>query len=221
MEKITIVIADDHELIMAGIRSLIENIPELEIIGEAKDGYEALELIERKNPDVAILDISMPGLNGLEALSKISKSSNDTKVIILSMYSNKEYVIRALKNGAAGYILKDAAWDELELAIKKVLKGEVYLYSKIAHHVIDFLKQDKPGSKFNQFDSNYEQLSPRHHEVLKLIGEGLSTKEIAVKLNLSVNTVESHRKELMKRLNIHDLAGLVRYSIKIGLVSLD
>ena len=221
MEEIRVVLADDHELFRAGIRSLLENIKEVKIIGEAADGYAVIELVEKYNPELAILDISMPGLNGLEALSRISKSSPNTKVILLSMYSNKEYVLQALKSGASGYILKDVAWDELELAIKKVMRGELYLYSKVAHHVIEFLKKDKPGVKTNLTDTDYDQLSPRHYEVLKLIGEGLSTKEIAMKLNLSINTVESHRKELMKRLDIHDIAGLVRHSIKIGLVSLE
>lgn len=221
MEEIRVVLADDHELFRAGIRSLLENIKEVKIIGEAADGYAVIELVEKHNPELAILDISMPGLNGLEALVRISKSSPNTKVILLSMYSNKEYVLQALKSGASGYILKDVAWDELELAIKKVMRGELYLYSKVAHHVIEFIKKDRPGVKTNLADTDYEQLSPRHYEVLKLIGEGHSTKEIAIKLNLSVNTVESHRKELMKRLDIHDIAGLVRHSIKIGLVSLE
>ena len=219
MKKITIILADDHKLIRAGIRSLLEQMVDVEILGEADDGNQALALIEKLQPDLAIFDISMPGLNGLEALNKLSKSQSETKVILLSMHSNKENVLRALKYGAYGYVLKEDAWEELELAIRKVINGESYLSSKITHHVIEYFQKEKPGLSANQIDLEFEQLSDRHREILQLIGEGLSSKDIAAKLNLSTNTVENHRKELMRRLGIHDIAGLVRYSIKIGLVS--
>jgi Response regulator containing a CheY-like receiver domain and an HTH DNA-binding domain len=219
MSNIKIILADDHKLVRAGIKTLLEQIKNIEIIGEANDGFEAIKLIEEFTPDLALLDISMPGLNGLEVLNKLSKSESPTKIILLSMYSNKEYVLRALKYGAAGYLLKDAAWEELEIAITKVMMGESYLSSKVTRHVTEYFKNEKPGITKDQIDEEFEQLSERHREILQLIGEGFSTKEMATKLNLSVNTIESHRKELMRRLDIHDIAGLVRYSIKIGLVS--
>ena len=221
MEKITIILADDHKLIRTGIRSLLEQLEDIEIVGEASDGNEALALIEKLNPDLAIMDITMPGLNGLEALNKITKTEASTKVILLSMHSNKENVLRALKYGASGYVLKEDAWEELETAVRKVMKGESYLCSKVTQHVTEFFKNERPSTSKDQSDIEFEQLSERHREILQLIGEGLSTKEIAAKLFLSIHTVENHRKEIMRRLDIHDVAGLVRYSIKIGLVSPD
>jgi len=219
MEQIRIILADDHKLIRTGIKSLIEQMKNVQVAGEADNGSEALALIEKYEPDIAIMDISMPGLNGLEALNKISRLQLKTKVILLSMHSNKENVLRALKYGAAGYVLKEDAWEELETAIHKVIKGENYLCSKVTRHVAEYFMNEKPGVTASEIDLEFGQLSDRHREILQLIGEGFSTKEIAQKLNLSSYTVENHRKELMRRLDIHDVAGLVRYAIKIGLVS--
>ncbi len=222
MSKITVILADDHSLVRAGIRSLLQTIPDIEVIGEASDGHEAIDLVKESQPDIAFLDIAMKSLNGLEAASRIKQNYTSTKVIMLSMHSNEEYVLRALKAGVNGYLLKDSVPNELEVALRAVLQGETYLSPGISKLVVnDYLKrlsgeiQESDKSEAHQI----HQLTSRQREILQLIAEGATTKAIAQKLNLSAKTVESHRTELMNRLGIHDIAGLVRYSIRIGLVS--
>ena len=214
MNAIRVLLADDHHLVRAGIRSLLEKIPGIEVVGEASNGREALKLIRAELPRLVLMDIAMKELGGLEALHRITKDFPSVKVIILSAHANEEYVIRALRSGAAGYMLKDAATAELELAINSVAQGKTYLSPSISRTVIDnYLKRvgGEPGS--------LEHLTPRQREILQLIAEGKNTKEIASLLEISIKTVEAHRLQLMDRLDIHDVPGLVRYAIRSGLVS--
>lgn len=208
-----ILIAEDHTLVREGLVALIKNLPGLQVVAEAKDGYEALELVKAHKVDILLMDIAMPGLNGLEATSRLARDYPDVKVIILSMHSNEEYVFQSLKAGAKGYILKDAGTAELELAIDAVSRGGTFLSPAISKHVIDNYLRHDDDSK-----SPFKQLTPRQREILQLIAEGRTTKDIAKKLDLSVKTVESHRMQLMERLDIHDVAGLVRYAIRTGIV---
>jgi DNA-binding NarL/FixJ family response regulator len=221
MNDIRIILADDHALVRSGFRALLQNIPGVQVVAEAGDGREALELIEKHQPDLVLMDIAMPGLNGLEALTRVRKEFPKVRVVVLSMHSNEEYVLQALQAGAAGYLLKDSATPELELAVKAVVQGKSYLSPSISKQVIDeYLHrtnpdQEMPGSPLDVFG----QLTPRQREVLQLIAEGNTTPQIARALNISVKTVETHRLQLMERLNIHDIAGLVRYAIRMGMVS--
>jgi DNA-binding NarL/FixJ family response regulator len=209
-----ILLADDHALVRAGIRSLLEKIPGVEVAGEASNGREAIELIRAQRPDLVLMDIAMKELGGLEALPRITKNFPSVKVIILSAHANEEYVIRALRSGAAGYMLKDAATLELEFAINSITQGKTYLSPSISRTVIDSYLE-----RVGSLASPIEQLTARQREVLQLIAEGNNTKEIAGALHVSVKTVEAHRLQLMARLNIHDVPGLVRYAIRSGLVS--
>jgi len=216
MNPTRVLLADDHALVRAGIRSLLEKMPGVEVVGEASNGREALQLIRSELPNLVLMDIAMPDLGGLEALPRIIKDFPSVKVVILSAHANEEYVIRALRYGASGYMLKDAAMVELELVIKSVAQGKTYLSPSISRPVIDsYLK--RVGGEI----SLLEQLTLRQREILQMIAEGKNTKEIAGTLAISVKTVEAHRLQLMARLNIHDVPGLVRYAIRSGLVSPD
>jgi DNA-binding NarL/FixJ family response regulator len=214
MSVIRVLLADDHGLVRAGIRALIEKIPNVEVVGEARTGREALELVKSKLPNLVLMDIAMTELGGLEALPRIMKDFPGVKVIILSAHANEEYVIRALRSGAAGYLVKDAATAELELAIRSVTEEKTYLSPSISRTVINSYLERVGGQL-----SPLEQLTPRQREILQLLAEGRNTKEIASDLDISVKTVESHRLQLMERLNIHDVPGLVRYAVRSGLVS--
>jgi DNA-binding NarL/FixJ family response regulator len=209
-----VLLADDHVLVRAGIRALLEKIPNVEVVGEAGTGREALELVRSKLPNIVLMDVAMTELGGLEALPRITKDFPTVKVIILSAHANEEYVIRALREGASGYMLKDSATTELELAINSVIQGKIYLSPSISRTVIDDYLQRVGGAV-----SPLEQLTPRQREILQLLAEGKNTKEVAYDLGVSVKTVESHRLQLMERLNIHDIPGLVRYAVRSGLIS--
>jgi DNA-binding NarL/FixJ family response regulator len=211
--KIRILLADDHTLLRAGIRSLLEKMPGVEVVGEAADGREALSLVKAHSPNIVLMDIAMAGLNGLDATARVIKDFPQVKVIILSMHANEEYVLQTLRSGAAGYLLKDAATAELEMAIQAVARGDTYLSPAISKRVIEDYVGRTSGQK-----SSPEQLTSRQREILQLVAEGKTTKEIAFLLNLSVKTVETHRTQLMDRLNIHDVPGLVRYAMRLGLV---
>jgi DNA-binding NarL/FixJ family response regulator len=216
MNVTRVLLADDHGLVRAGIRALIEKIPDVEVVGEASTGREALELVKSRLPNLVLMDIAMAEMGGLEALPRITRDFPEVRVIILSAHANEEYVIRALRSGAAGYMLKDAATAELQLAFDSVAQDKTYLSPSISRTVItDYLR--RVGGPI----SPLEQLTPRQREILQLIAEGKNTKEIASALDVSVKTVESHRLQLMERLNIHEIAGLVRYAIRSGLVSLE
>lgn len=216
MNAIRILLADDHALLRAGIRALLENISEIEVVAEARDGLEAIQLIETHRPHVALSDISMPSLNGLELVGRVTRDFPDVKTIILSMHSNEEYVCQAMRAGAAGYLLKDAGTSELKTAILTVARGESYLSPAVSKHVIaDYVR--RTGSEAGSADL----LTPRQREILRYIATGQTTKGIARTLGISAKTVETHRAQLMERLSIYDVPGLVRYAIRTGLVTSD
>jgi DNA-binding NarL/FixJ family response regulator len=212
MKPLRIVLADDHMLVRAGIRALLERIPGVEVAGEAGDGREALALLEALQPDILLIDIAMPGLNGLETAARVTNEFPRIKVIILTMHANEEYVVHALRAGAVGYLLKDSATIELELAIEAVGRGEMYLSPPVSRAVIDGYLSAAGATKTHS-------LTPRQREVLKHLAEGQSAKQIAFARNLSVKTVETHRAQLMERLGIHDVPGLVKYAMRVGLIS--
>lgn len=212
-KPIRILLADDHNLVRAGIRSLIQNVAGMEVIGEVGNGRDALLFIEAKRPDIALVDISMPGLNGLEVTVRVTKEFPQVGVIILSVHSNEEYALQALQNGASGYLVKGADTAELEIAIRAVASGQTYLSPGVSKHIVaDYLQRADAGS------TPLNLLTPRQREILQLIAEGCSTKRIAQILNLSVKTVDTHRSKMMERLDIHDIAGLVRYAIRMGVI---
>jgi RNA polymerase sigma factor (sigma-70 family) len=205
-----VVLADDHNLVRAGIRALLERIPGVQVVGEATDGREVLELIARERPDIALLDVAMPNLNGLDAARRIAHEAPRTSVVILSMHANEGYVAQALRTGIRGYLLKDACAEELPVMISAVARGETYLSPRISRQVVEALRE--------RLDAPANLLTPRQREILQLVAEGKSTKEIAQVLQLSVKTVETHRSQIMDRLDIHDVAGLVRFAMRAGLV---
>jgi DNA-binding NarL/FixJ family response regulator len=215
---IRVVLADDHNLVRAGIRALLERLPGVEVVGEASDGREALALVAREKPDLALLDIGMPALNGLEAAPRIAREAPGTRLVILSMHSDEKHVAQALRLGVAGYMLKDSCVDELPLLMRAVMRGETYLSPGISKQVVEALKGRLAAAE-SAPTAEAELLTPRQREILQLIAEGKNTKEIASSLGLSVKTVETHRTQIGQRLQIRDLAGLVRYAIRTGLVS--
>jgi DNA-binding NarL/FixJ family response regulator len=222
MNVIRIILADDHTLVRSGIRALIRDIPNVEVVAEANDGREAIQLVGEYNPDIVLMDIAMSGMNGLEATLHLSRDYPNVKVIILSMHINEEYVLQALQAGAAGYLMKDAGVAELEIAIQAVAHGETYLSPPVSKRLIsDYVRRvglnQNQGSPSNLTLLN--RLTLRQREILQLIAEGKTTQEIAQILNISVKTVETHRTQLMERLDIHDVAGLVRFAIRVGLIT--
>lgn len=209
-------IAEDHTLVREGIRSLLAKLSDIEVVGEAIDGLDAVRLCKQHFPDVVLMDIAMPGLNGLDATTRIATVSPATRVLFLSMHANEEYMQQALQMGAAGYLLKGADLKELEFAMRSVGRGERYLTPAVAKYMVDgYRNRGRHGA--NQLT----QLTSRQREILQLIAEGHSTKDIAGRLDLSIKTVETHRAQVMKRLQIHDVAGLVRFAIRKGLVRAD
>ncbi len=213
-----VLLADDHTLVRAGIRALLENLSGVEIVAETGDGQEALTLIRDTHPEVAFVDIAMPGLNGLEIAARASREAPATKVVILSMHGTAGHVAQALRAGVSGYVLKDAAADELPVLLRAIGRGETYLSSSISKHVVDGYLGRTPGATPADGEPA-EVLTPRQREILQLVAEGKSTKDVAQMLGLSVKTVETHRSQIMDRLAIRDLAGLVRYAVRTGLVS--
>jgi DNA-binding NarL/FixJ family response regulator len=212
---IRVLLVDDHSLVRAGVRSLLERMSGIEVVGEASNGGEALELVGSKLPNVVLLDIAMPRMGGLEVLPRVIEKFPSVKVLILSGLVAEESVSRALRSGASGYMLKHAASDELEIAIRAVSQDNVYLSPAISRAIINNY-MDRAGDEL----SPLEQLTARQREILRLIAEGKRTKEIAATLGISVKTVESHRLQLMARLDIHDVPGLVRYAVRNGLIKL-
>lgn len=214
MTHTRVLLADDHALVRAGFRALLEQIPDVEVVGEAADGPSALELLVHLRPHVALLDITMPGLNGLDVAARAVKAAPRVHIVILSMHVSDEYARRALAAGAAGYLVKAADRAELELALKAVMRGEVYLSPGVSSVLVSAWRNgERPALE------GAGPLTARQREVLQLVAEGFSTKQIASRLGLSVKTVETHRTGLMKRLNLHDVAALVRYAVREGLVS--
>lgn len=213
MTRARILLVDDHAIVRAGLRALLGDAPDMEVVAEAADGAQAVTLAQEHRPDIVIMDIAMQALNGLEATARIRERDPRIRIVILSMHNSREYVTQALKAGASAYLLKDAAPLELELALRAVLRGDTYLSPAVSTQVIhDYLGRD--AKKTDQ------PLTPRQREVLLHIAQGHSTKEIAHRLLVSVKTVETHRMQLMERLGINDIPGLVRYAIREGLIGI-
>ena len=216
MGKIRLLLADDHKLFRAGIRALLRTVVEVEIVGEAADGREALRLVAAHHPDIALMDIMMPSLNGLDAAVRIGRAFPHTRVVILSMNADEDSVLKALRAGAVGYLVKNADPAELEMAIRAVARGERFLSSAVSAHVVSACIR-----RVDREQTSLERLTTRQREVLQLIAEGHTTKEIATRLDISTKTAEGYRAELMKALEIHDIASLTRFAIRAGLVSAD
>ncbi|TLZ15183.1 MAG: response regulator transcription factor [Gammaproteobacteria bacterium] len=209
-------LADDHKLFRAGIFALVQTLRGIEIVAEAADGREALRLVAAHRPDVVLMDVMMPNLNGLDAAARIARAFPRTRVVIVSMNADEDSVLKSLRAGAAGYVVKTADPAELELAIRAAARGERFLSSAVSQHVVAACLK-----RVDREQTSLERLTPRQREVLQLIAEGHTTKEIAARLDISAKTAESYRGELMKVLEIHDVASLTRYAIRAGLVSVD
>jgi DNA-binding NarL/FixJ family response regulator len=213
MTPIRVVLADDHSLVRAGIRALLQQIEGVSVVAEAGNSEEAWQAVQKHLPDIVLMDITMPGASGLEATSRIARENPKVRVVILSMHTEQEYILQAIRAGASGYLLKGAHVPELEMALSAVINGETYLSPAATKHVMAEVAENGSGPA-----NSFEQLSPRQRQVLQLIAEGFSRKQIARQLNVSVKTVDTHRAQLMENLDIQDVAGLVRYAIRVGLV---
>lgn len=215
-----VLIVDDHTIVRQGLRKLLESEGDIEIVGEAADGREAVAKAADLTPSVVLLDISMPGLNGLEAIRQIMKRSPKTRVLVLSMHKNEAYVLQALRNGASGYVLKESASEEIVTALRALGRGESYLSPSISRVVIDdYLRINSGGEQAGR--SLYESLTAREREIFQLLAEGLKNHEVAERLHVSVKTVETHRAHVMEKLGLNNIAELVKYAIEIGIVQLD
>lgn len=214
--SIKILIVDDHKIVREGLRTLLDKQTGMKVIGEAANGTAAVKIALELCPDIVIMDVTMPDLNGIEATRRIIAKNPKIKIIALSMHSDRRFMIEMLKNGASGYLLKDSAFDELAFAIKTVMKNQTYLSSQIADLVLkEYINQ------INKTEANaYSQLTPREREVLQMLAEGHTTKQISARLHVSVKTVETHRKQIMDKLNIHNIAGLTKYAIREGITKL-
>lgn len=214
MKPTRVLLVDDHALVRAGIRALIDTLNGVEVVAEAGNGREALLQVEKFAPDLVLLDLTMPGMSGFEVLEQIVQRSPEVRVIILTMHEAGEYTKRALRLGAAGFITKSAAANELKQGIETVMRGETYTSKETRHEIRPPILGESRARRL------LEKLTPRQREILVLIAEGQTTKQIARQLNISVKTVESHRAQLMERLDIREVAGLVRFAIRTGLVSM-
>ena len=214
MTAIRVLLSDDHDLVRAGLRALLQGVSGLEVVAEAGNGREALQLIGVHRPDVVLMDIMMPELNGLDATARVAAAFPNVRVLILSMNAGEEYVLPALRSGAAGYLAKNSSPAELERAIRTVARGEPYLSPAVSKHVIASCLRHSTDTV-----SSLERLAPRQRETLQLIAVGCTAKGIAQRLNVSVRTAELYRTQLMEALDIHDVAGLVRYAIRMGLIA--
>ena len=216
MSVIRVLLADDHALVRAGLRSLIEAMEGVEVVAETDNGRDAIALARLHRPQLAVMDITMRELNGIDATAVLREELPAIRVLVLSMHSSEEFVTRAFRAGAHGYLVKDSAPLELRLAIESILRGEAYLSPRLSRHVIAGLQRGAESR-----DSSADVLSARQRQILQLIAEGRSTKEIAFALELSVKTVETHRAAIMERLGIRDVAGLVVYAIRHGIIHVD
>lgn len=214
--SIRVVLADDHRIIREGIRNLLDREKDIDVIGEASDGHEVIQKNRELEPDVLVMDITMPNLNGIDATRKIIKQNPETRIIALSMHSDHHFVAEMLQAGATAYLLKDCVYDELVQAIQLVHQGKTYLSPEVASLLVKDYRSQVQQTTTPKGDT----LSPREREVLQLMAEGNSTKEIAEKLFLSVKTIEAHRSQIMRKLDIHNIAELTKYAIREGLTSL-
>jgi two-component system, NarL family, response regulator NreC len=214
VNKTRILICDDHTLFVEGMKAMLRNEPTLEIVGEARDGRQAVELVKELKPDLLLMDVSMPDMNGFDATRHVHEFDPAVKVLILTMHDDEELVARCLEAGAAGYIIKDAPASQLLYAIETVQKGERYLSPAVLKKVVDGYVRSATRPK-----TSYDRLSRREREVLKLLAEGLSVKEIASRLNLSVKTVDAHKSNLMRKIDVHDRTELVKYAIQKKLIT--
>ena len=214
--RVRIVLAEDHTILREGLRALLSADPNFDIVGEAEDGREAVRCVEKLGPDLLLMDLSMPRMSGMDAISEIKKRFPETKIIALTVHKTEEYLLATLQAGADGYVLKDATHDELVMAIHNVMAGKPYLSPGISEKVIEGYLEGKEDSLAV---SSWQKLSQREREVLKLIAEGYKNKEIAEDLCISLKTVEKHRANLMKKLDLHNAAGLTVYAVGKGLVS--
>jgi len=218
MRRIRVLLAEDHTLVRKGLRALLDEADEITVIAEASDGREAISKVEERNPDVILMDISMPSLSGLEATRQICEQIPDAKILILTVHSSAEYILQALRAGASGYLLKEAAPTELIRAIKVVHQGDSFLSPTISRSVIqDYVEK----TEMLEVESRYDSLTNREREVLQLTAEGYSIKDIATHLSISDKTVRTHRKNLINKLDIHSTAELTLYALRHGLISLD
>jgi len=214
--KLRIVLADDHTILREGLRALLSADPNFDIVGEAEDGREAVRCVEKLEPNLLLMDLSMPRMSGMDAISEIKRRYSETKIIALTVHKTEEYLLTTLQAGVDGYVLKDATHDELILAIHNVMAGKRYLSPGISGKVIEGYLEGKEDSLSG---SSWQKLSQREREVLKLIAEGYKNKEIAEDLCISLKTVEKHRANLMKKLDLHNAAGLTVYAVDKGIVS--
>jgi two-component system response regulator NreC len=213
----TILLADDHEVVRRGLRALVEAEEGFKLIGETGDGLKAVTLVERLRPDVLVVDVMMPGLNGLDVTLQVTKRSPDTKSIVLSMHSDQSYVLQALRNGASGYVLKESSADELVRAIKEVTAGRRYLSPPLSEHAIQaYVEMAKEASL-----DPYETLTDRERQVLHLAAEGCNNVEVAARLCISPRTAETHRTNLMRKLDLHGQTDLVRYALRRGVITIE
>lgn len=219
MKTIKVLLADDHTIVRKGLRSLLEEEEDIKVVGEAEDGHEAIQKVSELEPDVIIMDVGMPSLNGLEAVKLLKKENRGIKILILTMHDNEEYIIEALKSGACGYLVKKSAPKELTAAIRIANKGETYLSPSISTKVINrFIRQTSDGIDKTSKD---DLLTTRERETIQLIAEGKSNKEIADKLTISLKTVKNHRSNLMEKLDLHNTAEITQYAIRKGILILD
>jgi DNA-binding NarL/FixJ family response regulator len=216
MKPIRVLLADDHKLIRAGLVLVVQQQPDLSVIGEADDGRQAVQLVESLKPDVVVMDIGMPNLNGIEAARQITASRPDTAVVILSMHADEGYVLRALKAGARAYLLKDSATTDLVQAIRAVVEGKSFFSPAVSKVLLqDYMRKLRRTGA----EDSYDLLSPREREVLQLVAEGKSNKEVANLLNLSTYTVETHRAKIMQKLNLKGVPELILYAVRKGIIS--
>ena len=216
MSKIRVLIADDHAILREGVRALLASQADIEVVGDAVDGKDAIEKVAQLDPDVVLMDIAMPGLGGIEASLEIKKSGGRTKILILSQYEDREYVRRLLKSGVSGYVLKKSAGSELANAIRAVHRGGLVLDPEVARMSMEEAGPEKPGGA-----DPYEALTDREKQVLKLVAEGRSNKEVAELLGISVKTAMSHREHVMEKLGVHNRTELVRFAIRRGVIRID
>jgi two-component system response regulator NreC len=216
MSQIRMLLVDDHGMIRAGIRMLLERQPGLQVVGEASDGREALSVIDQLKPDVVVMDLAMPNLNGIEATRQILNAYPKVSIVVLSMHSDEGYVLRALKAGARGYVLKDSTEADLIGAVRAVQDGKSFFSPAVSRFLVEDYARQLQGRNLND---SYELLTPRESEVLQMAAEGKSNKEIASILNLSVYTVETHRKNIMEKLNLHGVPELILYAVRKGIIS--